>query len=72
VKLYDVPGYDAPLRLSEDHAAILGGVEHTTPLLAPARNAAKGAWIDYAVALGADPTLAELSTKSDLIEIYGD
>lgn len=38
---------------------------------APTRSDNKPAWVDYAVAQGADPAEAEGMTKADLIEKYG-
>lgn len=37
----------------------------------PAKNAAKGAWVDWAVVQGADRAEAEKASKDDLIEKYG-
>ncbi|NJP27102.1 hypothetical protein FLW53_23455 [Microbispora sp. SCL1-1] len=37
----------------------------------PAQSAVKAAWVDYAVACGADPGEAEALTKPELIERYG-
>jgi len=71
MKLYRVDGYDRPLRLSEAHAELLGATESTDVILMPARNAAKAVWVDYAVSQGADPVVAEATTKADLIEQYG-
>ncbi|MFB7029669.1 MULTISPECIES: hypothetical protein [unclassified Streptomyces] len=41
------------------------------PAERPAKSAVKAAWVDYAVAQGADPDEAEAATKDDLIEAYG-
>lgn len=38
----------------------------------PARSDNKAAWVDYAVAKGADREEAEASTKDDLVEQYGE
>ena len=38
---------------------------------APTQSANKSAWVDHAVAQGADPAEAEGSTKAELIEKYG-
>lgn len=70
MKFYDVDGYDRPLQLSTEHAELLGGVEHETALVTPGKNAPKASWIDYAVALGEDPVLAEAMTKAELIDQY--
>ncbi len=71
-KLYEVAGYPEPLRLSPEHAADLGGKEvvETSPD-APAPNAAKAVWVDYAVSQGASQEGAEAQTKAQLIEQYG-
>lgn len=37
----------------------------------PAKGAAKGAWVDWAVAQGAERAEAEKATKDDLIRDYG-
>jgi hypothetical protein len=37
----------------------------------PAKSAAKGAWVEWAVAQGADRAEAEKATKDDLIAAYG-
>lgn len=37
----------------------------------PAKSAAKGAWVDWAVAQGADRAEAEKATKDDLIAAFG-
>jgi hypothetical protein len=71
MKLYDVDGYDTPLRLSEEHAELIGAKEHDLPAAAPSRSAAKAAWADYAVGQGADPAYAESATRAELIEQYG-
>jgi len=71
MKLYDVDGYDRPLRLSEEHAALLGATEHDGVILVPARNAPKAEWLDYAVAVGGDPAFVGSLTKADLIDPYG-
>jgi len=70
-KYYDVEGYENPLQLSEEHAELIGATEHTDALIVPGKNAPKASWVDYAVAVGGDPVLAEASTKADLIEEYG-
>lgn len=36
----------------------------------PGQNDPKAAWVDYAVALGADRAEAEAMTKTDLVDIY--
>lgn len=71
MKLYDVPGYDRPLMLSEEHAALLGGTEHELSTEMPPRNANKPAWVDFAITQGADPAVAEAMTRADLIEQLG-
>lgn len=50
----------------------LGGDDESGVLLAPANSATKSAWVKFAVAVGADRTEAETSTKDQLIEQYGD
>lgn len=72
MKLYDVEGYDQPLMLSEEHAALIGATEHdpVTELM-PARTASKAAWVGWAISSGADPAVADASTKADLIAQYG-
>ncbi|MGI5418659.1 hypothetical protein [Actinomadura luteofluorescens] len=37
----------------------------------PAKSAAKGAWVEWAVSQGADRAEAEKATKDDLIAAYG-
>lgn len=70
MKLYDVDGYDRPLLLSEEHAEVLGAKERAA-LTRPGRHDPKAAWVDYAVAQGMDPTVAETTTKADLQATYG-
>jgi hypothetical protein len=69
-RLYDVPGYDRPLRLSADHAEALGATEMEA-VERPNKTATKAAWVEYAVSQGADPANAESSTRADLIDRYG-
>lgn len=38
---------------------------------APARNASKAEWVEYAVSRGADRDAAESATKPELVEQYG-
>lgn len=71
MKLYDVDGHDQPLMLSEEHAELLGATEHVVSDTVPGKNASKAAWVDYAVSQGADPVVAENSTKAELVEQYG-
>lgn len=70
MRLYDVDGYDQPLMLSEEHAELIGATEHE-PVSLPAETAPKRSWVDYAVAQGADPAVADATTKADLIAQYG-
>ncbi|MEV8623405.1 hypothetical protein [Streptomyces sp. NPDC051079] len=71
-----VPGSPA----AEEYAALAAdpvsgwrAVAEEPPALAgpPAKSAAKGDWVTWAVAQGADETEAEASTKTDLIDAYG-
>jgi hypothetical protein len=72
MKLYDVEGNDQPLMLSEEHAELIGATEHDLADEAmPARTASKAAWVAWAVGYGADPAVADASTKADLIAQYG-
>lgn len=71
MKLYDVEGHEHPLRLSEEHAELIGATEHTSPMVTPTKNATKAVWVDFAVAQGADPVLAETLTRTELVERYG-
>lgn len=70
MKLYDVDGHDRPLLLDEQHAQRIGAVEHAE-LTQPARNGSRDAWVEYAVALGADPYDVDSYTRTELIEQYG-
>lgn len=72
MKLYDVPGVDRPLMLSEEHADLIGATEHELAAQMPPRNANKPAWVDYAVSQGADPAVADATSRADLIAQYGD
>jgi len=71
MKLYDVPGYDRPLMLSEEHAELIGGTEHELVETMPAKSATKAEWASYAVTRGADPAVAEATSRADLIAQYG-
>jgi hypothetical protein len=68
---YDVPGYDRPLLLSEEHAELIGATEHAEVSTRPARNAAVQEWRDYALGQGLDAAAAEGMTRAQLIETYG-
>ena len=71
-RLYDVPGYDRPLRLSAEHAEALGGTEVSEPdENRPARNASKAAWVAYGVDQGMTQEGAESQTRAQLIEALG-
>lgn len=70
MKLYDVKGYDQPLLLSEEHAELIGAVEHQVFAVQPAKSATKAAWVDYALGQGADPAALESLTRAELIEQY--
>ncbi len=73
-KLYDVPGYDEPLRLSPEHAEDLGGTEIDEPTgttTAPSKTATKAEWAQYAKAQGMDPAAADAATRKELIDQYG-
>lgn len=71
MRFYDVPGHDRPLMLSEEHAEVLGATEHRTTQQRPNRAASKQDWADYAVGMGADPTVVETMTRANLIDQYG-
>lgn len=71
MKLYDVDGHDLPLRLSEEHAELIGATEHVVDATKPTRNANKAAWADYALAQGADPASVDQMTRTQLVEQYG-
>lgn len=70
MKLYDVPGYDRPLLLSEDHGASLQASTTPDPGL-PARNASADLWRDYAATQGADREWVGSWTRAELIAAYG-
>ncbi len=70
-KLYEVPGYEEPLRLSEEHAEALGGTEVEVSSSAPSPSANKSEWVAYAVGQGMDKPTAENMTKAALVEQYG-
>lgn len=71
-KLYDVPGYDRPLRLSPEHAAALLAEGVPEPdVNRPAPRAPKPEWVDYAADQGMDPGEAEAHTKAYLVERFG-
>lgn len=70
-KLYEVPGYDEPLELSEEHAEALGGTEIGSTGERPARSASKAEWTQYAIRQGMDPSSANAATKADLVATYG-
>ena len=71
-KRYEVKGYPKPLRLSEEHAARLGGVEVGEPdPNRPKPTAKKAEWVEYAETKGLDPETAESSTKAELVEQFG-
>jgi len=71
MKLYDVDGYDVPLRLDEAHAERIGASEHVASVEQPVRNANKAAWSDFAISQGGDPSLVENMTRTELIDQYG-
>lgn len=71
MKLYDVDGYDYPLRLSDEHAELIGATEHVVETQQPKRSANRQAWVDYALSQGGDPIVVSESTRSALIEQYG-
>lgn len=71
MKLYDVEGHDRPLRLSDEHAEVIGATEHVVTHEQPTRNAAKAEWIDYALGQGADASAVEQMTRVELIEHFG-
>jgi hypothetical protein len=71
MKLYDVPGHDRPLMLSEEHAELIGATPHEVVSAVPSRNANKPAWVAFAVAQGTDPAVADAMTRADLIEQFG-
>lgn len=69
---YDVEGYDRPLYLTEDHAALIGGTPHFPDVEGqPKRNATREEWAAYAVAQGADIDIVEGKTRTELISEYG-
>lgn len=70
MNLYDVPGYDRPLRLSEEHAELLGATLHAE-VQPPARNASAQEWRDYATSRGVAPEALEGMTRAALIQTYG-
>jgi hypothetical protein len=70
MRFYNVPGYDRPLLLSEEHAELIGATESMKPD-APARNASAAEWRDYALAQGATAEAVESMTRAQLIESYG-
>lgn len=71
MKLYEVPGHDRPLLLSEDHAKLLEATPvREVPL--PARNASADTWRDYAVTQGYDRGVVADLSRSELVETFGD
>lgn len=70
-RLWTVPGYDYPLRLSGVHAELLHATPYAVEEEPPAQNASKQAWADYAVALGNDPGNVARMTRAQLIENFG-
>ncbi|MFD7157957.1 hypothetical protein ACFV9C_25370 [Kribbella sp. NPDC059898] len=70
MKLYDVDGSDRPLMLTAEHAELIGATEHE-PVSMPAATARKSEWVAFAVASGADPAVADATSKAELIEQYG-
>lgn len=70
-KLYEVPGYDGPLRLSPDHAEALGGTL-VEPTALPPKSATKATWAEYAKGQGLDPATADSMTRADLIATYAE
>lgn len=71
MNLYDVPGHDAPLLLSEEHAELLGVSLHQ-PAPKPKANGTVAEWRDYAVSQGADPAGLESMTRAQIIDAYGE
>jgi hypothetical protein len=70
MKLYDVDGYDKPLRISDEHAALIGATEHVMRSK-PQRTARLADWREYAIELGVEPSIAEQMTRKQIIETYG-
>ncbi len=70
-KLYQVSGYDSPMRLSEEHAEQLGGTEVAETNTVPSKQAPKSDWVAYAVGQGMDYDTANAMTKADLVAQYG-
>lgn len=72
-KHYEVKGYDRPLRLSEEHAARLGGTEVGAPdPNRPSPSAKKADWVEYAETKGMPAEDAEAHTRAELIEQFGE
>lgn len=71
MKLYDVEGHEYPLMLSEEHAEIIGAIEHVVESEKPAQRASKADWASYALGQGADPELVDGMTRAELIENWG-
>lgn len=71
MNLYDVPGYDTPLLLSEEHAELIGATPHRSAPR-PKANGSAAEWRDYAVSQGADPVALEGMTRAQIIEAYGE
>ena len=72
-KHYEVSGYPRPLRLSQEHAEALGGVEVGAPdPNRPAPSAKKAEWVEYAETKGMLPEEAEAHTKAELVEQFGE
>lgn len=69
--LYDVNGYPRPLRLSPEHAEVLGATPHAVPAQAPGNRASKAEWVDYALGQGADAATVDGLTRAQLIASYG-
>lgn len=71
MKLYDVPGHDRPLMLSDAHAELLEATPHeATPQ--PGRNASADAWREWVIGRGVDPDAVALLTRTEIIESYGE
>lgn len=71
MKLYDVPEHDEPLLLSDEHAELLGVVEHVEETAVPSQRAAKALWVAYAISQGADPASVEQMTRAEIIDAWG-
>lgn len=71
MKLYDVEGHEHPLRLSEEHAEIIGAIEHVVESTKPSARASKADWQSYALSQGADPESVDGMTRGELMEHWG-